>query len=538
MTMIHEQFDKFPTKGEKQTLTDYAETLSNWYVRKQSKNYRKKRGQYFTPKRISEFMVQLIDDIPAGKELRILDPSAGVGNFESALCEYIKSNASKVRLSFDLYEDCEDIMPLLKMNMMACQEAMAQKGLAISYSIFKENFILARMTEFQGEAGNRTQSEELLYDLVICNPPYYKLNKNSPEAVAMTRIVKGQPNIYILFMAMAAKLMKDGGQLVVLTPRSYCTGNYFSEFRKWFFNLITPVRLHAFESRKLLKNDSVLQEMLILKGKRGGEKPDTIAISMSYKEPDQLAEPAIREVPVDMVVVSRCEDIQIRIPTNNIDEIVAREVDKLQFTLTGLGFKASTGPVVPFRAKEHLLYTVDDETESAPLIWMENIDLGRVSWPLSTSKKPMALLVGEKTNRLCIPNSNYVLIKRFSAKEGKRRINAGVLLKRWLNVRFIAIENHVNYIYKVGARLTEDEAYGLAEVFNSNLYNLYFHMSNGNTQVNASELNRIPLPSVDLIVRIGQYIREKKMGEGTVKQHFIMTTLGIAPAVINHLLAD
>lgn len=534
--MIHEQSDKLPTKGENQTLTDYAETLSDWYVRKQPLNYRKKRGQYFTPKRVSEFMVQLIDDIPAGKELRILDPGAGVGNFESALCEYIKSNASKVRLSFDLYEDCEDIMPLLKMNMRTCQEIMAQEGLDISYRIFKENFILAHAAEFQGETRNRTHFDEFLYDLVICNPPYYKLKKNSPEAVAMRRIVKGQPNIYILFMAMAAKLMEDGGQLIVLTPRSYCAGDYFSEFKKWFFDLITPVRLHGFESRKLLKNDSVLQEMLILKGERGREKPDAIAISMSYKEPDQPAELAIREVPFDMVVVSRGGDIQVRIPTNNIDELVAREVDKLQFTLTDLGFKASTGRVVPFRAEEHLLYTVDDESESAPLIWMENIELGTVSWPLSASKKPVALRVGEKTNRLCIPNSNYVLIKRFSAKEGKRRINAGVLLKRWLNVRFIAIENHVNYIYKVGARLTEDEAYGLAEVFNSNLYNLYFHMSNGSTQVNVSELNKIPLPSVDLIAWIGQHIREKKMGEGRVKQRFIMTTLGIAPAVINQLL--
>lgn len=538
MIMIHEQFDKLPTKDESQTLTDYAETLSDWYVRKQALNYRKKRGQYFTPKRVSEFMVQLINDIPAGKELRILDPGAGVGNFESALCECMQTKTTKAHLSFDLYEDCEDMIPLLKMNMSACREIMAQEGLDISYRIFRKNFILANAAAFLSETRNRIYSDEFLYDLVICNPPYYKLKKSSPEALAMKRIVKGQPNIYVLFMAMAARLMKDGGQFVVLTPRSYCTGNYFTEFNKWFFDLITPVRLHGFESRRLLKNDSVLQEMLILKGEKGREKPHTIAISTSYREPDQTAELAMREVPFDMVVVSRGGNIQIRIPTNTIEELAAGEIDKLQFTFTDLGFKASTGPVVPFRAKEHLLYTVDDESESAPLIWMENIYLGRVYWPLSTGKKPVALHVGEKTNRLCIPNSNYVLIKRFSAKEGKRRINAGVLLERWLDVRFIAIENHVNYIYKVGARLTEDEAYGLAEVFNSNLYNLYFRMSNGSTQVNVSELNRMPLPSVDLIARIGQHIREKMMDEGIVKQRFIMTTLGIAPAVIDQLLAD
>jgi adenine-specific DNA-methyltransferase len=538
MIMIHEQSDELPTKGENQTLTDYAEILSDWYVRHQPLDYRKKRGQYFTPKRVSEFMAQLIDDIHTDKELRILDPGAGVGNFESALCEYAKAKSTKVHLSFDLYEDCEDMIPLLKVNMRACLEIMAQKGLDISYRIFKENFILAHAAEFRDETRNRTHSDEFLYDLVICNPPYYKLKRNSPEAVAMKRIVKGQPNIYVLFMAMAAKLMKDGGQLVILTPRSYCTGDYFSEFRKWFFGQITPVRLHEFESRRLLKNDAVLQEMLILKGEKGCEQPDNVTISVSYKEPNQTTELVRREVPFDMVVVSRGGDIQIRVPTTNIEELVAKEVEKLQFTLTDLGFKASTGPVVPFRAKEHLLNTVDDESESAPLIWMENIDCGRVFWPLPTHNKPMALRLGEKTSRLCIPNSNYVLIKRFSAKEGKRRINAGVIIKRWLNAQSIAIENHVNYIHKVGANLTEDEAYGLAEIFNSKLYNLYFQISNGSTQVNVSELNRIPLPSSDLITKIGQYTRETKTGESTAKQRFIMTALGIAPAIIDRLLGD
>lgn len=536
MTVISEKFEELPTRSENQTLTDYAETLSDWYVRKQPLNYRKKRGQYFTPKRVSEFMVQLIDDIPADNEIRVLDPGAGVGNFESALCEYIKSTASKVRLSFDLYEDCEDIIPFLKMNMRACQEDMAQKGLDISYNIFKENFILARMKEFQGEAGSRTQSEELLYDFIICNPPYYKLKRASPEAIAMNEIVKGQPNIYVLFMAMAAKLMSNQGQLVVLTPRSYCTGNYFSEFRKWFFSQIVPVRFHEFESRRLLKKDAVLQEMLILKGERGRERPDRITISMSYKEPNQTTELTKREVPFDMVLVSRDDDIRIRIPTTAIDELIATEVDKLQFTLIDLGFKALTGPVVPFRATEYLLNAMDGKSEFAPLIWMENIECGRVVWPLSSTKKPMALRVGEKTSRLRIPNDNYVLIKRFSTKEGKRRINAGVFEKRWFNVQSIAIENHVNYIYKVGATLTEDEAYGIAEIFNSKLYNRYFQMTNGSTQVDVSELNRIPLPSLDLIVRIGKYVRETKTGESTAKQHFIMMALGIAPAVTNQLL--
>jgi len=543
MIVICEKVEELPTRSENQTLTDYAETLSDLYIQKQSLTHRKKRGQYFTPKRVSEFMVQLFDGIHGYEKIRILDPGAGVGNFESAICDYIASqnkevNTTKVHVSFDLYENCEDIIPFLELNMRACKEFMAQKGLDISFRIFKENFILAHTVDFQEELVNQIPSAEFKYDLVICNPPYYKLKKNSPEALAMKKIVKGQPNIYVLFMAMAAKLIKGGGQLVFLTPRSYCTGNYFSEFRKWFLDHITLIRLHVFESRRLLEKEAVLQEMLILKGERGREQPDNITVSGSYKEPNQTTQLTMREVPFDMVVISRDDDIQIRIPTTEIEELIAKEIDKLKFTLMALGFKASTGPVVPFRITDYLLSKMDGEGKSAPLIWMENIRYGKVVWPLPTNKKPVALLVGEKTNRLFIPNSNYVLIKRFSTREGKRRINAGVLIQRWLPIQIVAIENHVNYVYKVGAKLTKDEAYGLTEVFNSKLYNLYFRMSNGSTQVNASELNKIPLPSLDIIARIGQHVREKEMVEGMAKQRFIMTTLGIVPAVINQLLID
>jgi len=538
--MIRGQSEKPPERAESQTLTDYAETLSDWYVRHQSLDYRKKRGQYFTPKRVSEFMAQLVDDIHADKELRILDPGAGVGNFESALCEHAKLRTTKVHLSFDLYEDCQDMIPLLEMNMRACRKSMAQEGIDISYRILKENFILARAAEFLGQTSNRKYSDEFLYDLVICNPPYHKLKKNSSEAVAMKTIVKGQPNIYVLFMAMGAKLVRDGGQLVILTPRSYCSGTYFSEFRKWFFGQITPVRLHEFESRRLLKTDPVLQEMVILKGKKGCERPDNITISVSYQEPKGTEELTEIKVPFNTVVVSRDEDVRIQIPATKTEELVIEQVERLPFTLTSLGFKASTGPVVPFRAKEYLLNTMQGGGGCAPLIWMENIDAGKVFWPSLTQKneKPMALSLGEKTSRLCIPDSNYVLIKRFSVKEGKRRINAGVLIRGWLNTPLIAVENHVNYIHKIGGDLTEDEAYGLAKILNSTLYNLYTQASNGSTQVNASELNVIPLPSSEVITTIGRYVRSSKTGESVASQRFTMMAIGIESPIIDLLLGD
>jgi adenine-specific DNA-methyltransferase len=42
------------------------------------------------------------------------------------------------------------------------------------------------------------QSEKNSFDLVIANPPYFKIPKSDPRAQAAAAIVHGQPNIYAL----------------------------------------------------------------------------------------------------------------------------------------------------------------------------------------------------------------------------------------------------------------------------------------------------------------------------------------------------
>jgi len=80
-----------PQKTENQTLSDYTEYLTDWYVDIMPNDYRKKKGQYFTPNKISELMVSLFENIEEYKVIRILDPGAGIGIFESTFCEYLKS---------------------------------------------------------------------------------------------------------------------------------------------------------------------------------------------------------------------------------------------------------------------------------------------------------------------------------------------------------------------------------------------------------------------------------------------------------------
>ena len=109
---------------------------------------------------------------------------------------------------------------------------------------------------------------------------------------------------------------------------------------------------------------------------------------------------------------------------------------------------------------------------------------------------------------LLVPNRNYVLLRRFSAKEEERRLVAGPYLARTGDTSMVGLENHLNYIYRPGGTLTEDEAFGIAALLSSSLLDTYFRISNGNTQVSATELRTMPLPPLAVIHAIGQQARK------------------------------
>ena len=60
----------------------------------------------------------------------------------------------------------------------------------------------------------------------------------------------------------------------------------------------------------------------------------------------------------------------------------------------------------------------------------------------------------------------------------------------------ISTQNKINFID--GMRdLSECVVYGLYVLFNSTLYDCYYRILNGSTQVNSTEVNSMPVPSMD-----------------------------------------
>ncbi len=346
----------------------------------------------------------------------------------------------------------------------------------------------------------------------------YKIRNDSEHAKQMSKLFKGQPNIYAQFMALGAGLLKDGGQIVAITPRSYCNGLYFKGFRKYFLNIVKLNKIHIFESRKkAFGSDGVLQENIIVCAERTKALPEFITISSSNGH-DDIFNSDKKIIPAKDIFYKSEDDIFIRILSNTEMVESSKLIDSFGHTFTSLGYKISTGPIVSFRQKRAL--TNRDENDTAPLISIHNVKPFEVLFNKKNTEQNY-IRFNACSKSFLVPNKTYVLIRRFSAKDDKRRLLSAVLKSNQINSKFLAFENHLNYIYKVNGELTENEAYGLAALLNSQLYDLYFRAISGNTQVNANEIKYIKLPSTKIIEKIGSLIKSLSCAELNQTEHIV-----------------
>ncbi len=488
----------------------YADRIGQEYLRLASAEDRRLRGQFFTPVEIADFMARLYPTTER-TSLRILDPGAGAGILSCALCEAIATSGKVKELAIDAYESDANLAGCLEKSLSYLKDWLRQKSVSLTFRIIREDFVLANAEALAEKASLFLAKPENNYDLIIANPPYFKLPKSDPRAKAAEAIVCGQPNIYAIFMAVSAALLKAGGEMICITPRSYTAGPYFRLFREKFFARMLPQAIHLFDSRtETFGRDDVLQESLILRARRAdgwmAATPQTmVEVSRSASSQD-LAEREIRRVPVSEVLDFAGKDKVLRLLLADEDERVLNLVRQWPGSLQSYGMEISTGPVVPFRATEFINGNAEKLQSRAPLLWMQNVSAMRIEWPVAARNKAQHIADNEQSRYLLVKNRNYVLLRRFSAKEAARRLVAAPLLANTFDAPFIGLENHLNYVYRRKSDLSEKEAFGLAALLNSSLIDSYFRTSNGNTQISATELRALPLPPLALIEKLGERV--------------------------------
>ena len=231
------------------------EMYTNEYKDTTKKEIRKKKGQFFTPAEVSMRMAAVENKYPKNQLIRVLDPGAGNGILSFAVIDKLLRSGYK-RLDITLIETDKEILPVLEYTITKIRQICESYHAECTIHYIDQNFVL--------------WESSCLYDIVICNPPYMKVRKDSIEATAMKAYVYGQPNLYGLFMAKAVELLRDNGQYVFITPRSWTSGKYFTKVRSFLQKELNIKEIDLFSSRdEVFQGEKVLQETMILYGEKG-----------------------------------------------------------------------------------------------------------------------------------------------------------------------------------------------------------------------------------------------------------------------------
>lgn len=458
-------------------------------------------GQFMTSSSVARFMASLF---PAStlQTCRLLDAGAGVGALSCAFLDrWVAGDFGFETVEATAYEIDDTLHSYLEQHLAGYSH--------VTLRIIAGDYVLLATEE--GKHGHG-------YTHAIINPPYKKINSNSAHRLALRRVGIETVNLYSAFVALTVAQAVPGGQIIAIIPRSFCNGPYYRPFRDFILERAAICHMHLFESRsKAFKNDKVLQENIIIRLERGGQQG---LVTVSTSIDDTFTDLSTHEHPFDRIVFPDDSERFIHVPTlpgKNAIELSPA----IRYTLTDLGIKVSTGPVVDFRLKEHLRDIPGPGT--VPLLYPGHFSGSGTTWPIGGMRKPNAIERNAATEKWLYPSGFYCVVRRFSSKEEKRRIVASVVEPgAFGDVPVLGFENHLNLFHENKRGLPEPLARGLAVFLNTTAVDENFRRFNGHTQVNATDLRLMKYPSRNALIELGKWAAQ----QGELTQPMIDAKLG------------
>ncbi len=479
---------------------------------------RARMGQFFTPEPIATCMAGMFEC--SNSHVRILDPGAGSGSLLAALVVTLCRRAVRpTAIDVTAYEIEPLLAGYLRETLERCRGVCEERGVSFDGRLVEGDFLEAGAGALGGNLLARGESTR--FDCAILNPPYRKIRADSREREQLRAIGLETTNLYTGFVAVAARLLAPRGELVAITPRSFCNGPYFEPFRRYLLRQVRLRRIHVFDSRdQAFADDKVLQENVIFHAVKGAEESAEVVVSASAGP--GVAEVRMRRIAHEDVVPSHDRHAVIHIVPEEAGESTRTRINGLGGSIADLGIAVSTGRVVDFRARD--LLRAQPGPNTVPLIYPCHMRNGSVEWPNGATRKPNALARGPGAQELVVPEGHYVLTKRFSSKEERRRIVAAVYDPARVRAGEVAFENHLNYFHAQGGGLPPALARGLAAYLNSSIVDAYFRQFSGHTQVNATDLRSLPYPARTALVALGRRIGRAPLAQGDL-DHLVEDSL-------------
>lgn len=465
-------------------MLELADNVRREVAPRTAQKHKAEFGQFMTPSSVARFMASLFP--PSTLETcRLLDAGAGVGALSCAFLDRWKAGGFAFETVEATAYEIDDTL-----------RAHLAQHLA-GYSRVKANVIAGDYIELAAAEGLQDRG----YTHAILNPPYKKLGGKSTERLALrdARIEAG--NFYSAFVALSLLLLEDGGELVAITPRSFCNGPYFRPFRKLILGNAALTHVHVFVSRThAFRSDAVLQENVIFRLIR---KAEQTAVQVSSSTDGTFSDIRTRCIPFSEVVSPDDKEFVIHLVPDD-DEAVRNELARYSNTLDDIGLAVATGPVIDFRLKEHL--SQEALPQSVPLIYPLHFENGLVVHPKEGARKPNWLAANADTEKWLMPSGHYTLVRRLSSKEERRRIVPAVFDPEQVPCDRIGFENHLNVFHRGKSGIEPEVARGLAVWLGSKMVDDWLRRFSGHTQVNASDLRSLPYPDLNTLGAWGRRV--------------------------------
>lgn len=184
-------------------------------------------GEYYTPRAVTQFMVEMVDP-KLGEKL--LDPACGTGGFLTCAIEHIRKHYVKSVEDEQLLQQSIFGVEKKPLPHLLCTTNMILHGLDVPTNVRHDNTLSRPLRDY----GPKDR-----VDVIITNPPFGGMEEDGIEANFPANFRTRETAD--LFLVLIAHLLKDGGHAAVVLP----DGTLFGEGIK------TRVKEHLLETCNL-----------------------------------------------------------------------------------------------------------------------------------------------------------------------------------------------------------------------------------------------------------------------------------------------
>jgi adenine-specific DNA-methyltransferase len=469
--------------------------LSATYTALVSDKQRSDLGMYYTPPALSARLLAMVEE--GGIDwatASVLDPACGGGAFLLPVARRMRealgdaSSATKLKSITDRLRGFE-IDPFA--------------------AWLTQVWLEVELSDLVGATGHRVpplvdicdtlrqEPSGKLYDLVIGNPPYGRVSLTPEQRQKFSQSLFGHANLYGVFTDTAVRWTKPNGLIAYVTPTSFLAGQYYKSLRSMLARDAPPVAIDFVEARRGVFED-VLQETMLATYKRAGAVGE-VAVHYVELESDQTAR-VLRAGRCQLPLQTTLPWLVPRVPDH---QCLIDRLARMPHRLKDWGYEVSTGPLVWNRFKDQL--KTQPGADTYPLIWAESVTSGSfIHRAEKRNHEPFFKVRGPVDHWLKVQTS-CVLVQRTTAKEQPRRLIAAELPASFIaRHKAVVVENHLNMVRPIKGVTPMVSPAFLAQFLNAAIVDAAFRCISGSVAVSAFEMEALPLPDPETVLRIDQ----------------------------------